>query len=414
MAAAHLLTLADAFAECPGNLNLEGFGLTSIVPTGWAKPDAFVGLQVSSTGDELAPALGSRAYFAQSCEAGVYDHTKYLALNLLGKRMRYTTDMSDLGCGCNAAFYLTSMHQNNQPSECSDYYCDANNVCGQSCAEIDIQEGNKFSWHSTLHGKVDHNGLGKGIGGGGAGWSGPRDWSTAEYGPGGSCIDTSKPFQVEVAFPADANCQLVGMEVTLSQVARSDCELKLSIDNYAEMPEMSMALAAGMTPIVSYWNSADMLWMDGKGADGQGPCAADRPHDCPKRAKFSNFSVAAIQGDSCKAKLTDQKPADAHAPKTNATTQERTTRTTTTATLVVSEHVAAADTESVGHVAQCFLLGMLAGSVFVGIVAMTRGYMRSKQTPVTQRTLHRSMTDCNSLISLAFVAEQQDRNLQHL
>ena len=30
-----------------------------------------------------------------------------------------------------------------------------------------------FSWHSTLHTRKDHSGLGKGYGGGGAGWSGP-------------------------------------------------------------------------------------------------------------------------------------------------------------------------------------------------------------------------------------------------
>merc|ERR1719150_2502727 len=215
-------------------MNLEGFGLTSIVPTGMGSPDTFAPTHVSSAGDEIAPVLGSRAYFAQSCKAGMYDNNQYLALNLLGKKMRYTTDMSDLGCGCNAAFYLTNMHQNSQPSECSDYYCDANNVCGQSCAEIDIQEGNKFSWHSTLHGEVDHGGLGKGIGGGGAGWSGPRDWSTAEYGPGASCIDTSKPFQVEVGFPADAACQLLAMEQTAG--GHVNQTIQISVDKRRSSP----------------------------------------------------------------------------------------------------------------------------------------------------------------------------------
>jgi len=302
--------LAETFAQCPGNLKVEGFGMTSMVPTGWATPDEFIGLHVSSGGDEVAPALGSRAYFAQSCAAGVYDQNQYLAFNLLGKRMRYTTDMSDLGCGCNAAFYLTNMHQNTHASECSDFYCDANNVCGQSCAEIDIQEGNKFSWHTTLHGKVDHAGVGKGVGGGGWNWNGPREWSTSEYGPGASSIDTSKPFQVEVGFPADGDCQLKAMEITLSQDARSDCTLKLAIDSYSGMTEMTEALTAGMTPIVSYWKSADMLWMDGKGADGQGPCATDSPDDCGKRAKFSNFSVGTIPGSACMSRLTNQRPAE--------------------------------------------------------------------------------------------------------
>merc|ERR1719225_2616437 len=147
------------------------------------------------------------------------------------------------------------------------------------------------------------------------------------------------PFQVEVAFPADANCQLQGMEITLSQVARGDCELKLAIHSYWGMPELTRALAAGMTPIVSYWNSADMLWMDGKGSDGQGPCARDSPESCGKRTKFSNFSVAAIPGTACKATLTDQKPAEpdllvTDAPDvslTDASVKESTTTMPTTA-----------------------------------------------------------------------------------
>merc|ERR1719383_503012 len=117
------------------------------------------------------------------------------------------------------------------------------------------------------------------------------------------------------------------MEITLSQVAHSNCELKLAIDNYWGMPSMTKALGAGMTPIVSYWSSADMLWMDGKGADGQGPCATDSPDDCGKMAKFSNFSVGAILRGTCMSRLTDQQPAELGMPKTESTTSTTTTIT---------------------------------------------------------------------------------------
>jgi len=400
--------VADAVAQCPGNLNVEGFGMTSIVPTGWTTPDEFVGLHVSSGHDEVAPELGSRAYFAESCNPGFYDHKEYLAFNLLGKRMRYTTDMSELGCGCNAAFYLTNLHQNKHKSECDDFYCDANNVCGQSCAEIDIQEGNKFSWHSTLHGSQDHGGTGKGIGGGGAGWNGPRDWSTSEYGPGASCIDTSKPFQVEVKFPADASCQLTGMEIKLSQVAVSSCELELHLDSYDEMPEMSAALDAGMTPIVSYWKSEDMLWMDGKGADGQGACETD-DLDCGKRAKFSSFSVDAIPGTSCMATLTDQQPASDQPVESTVTT------TTTTATATKTNFVAPEAGNGNGKIPLEVVgpLGFFAGALSATLAwGAVLGYYRHRQSqPVSespqQRTLQHSQASSQSLVSLASVAEQQ-------
>jgi len=406
--------LAETFAQCPGNLNVNGFGVTSIVPTGWATPDEFVGLRVSSGGDEVAAALGSRAYFALSCQAGAYDHSQYLAFNLLGRRMRYTTDMSDLGCGCNAAFYLTNMHQNTQPSECSDFYCDANNVCGQSCAEIDIQEGNKFSWHSTLHGKVDHGGMGAGIGGGGRDWSGPRDWSTSEYGPGASCIDTSKPFQVEVGFPADVDCQLLAMEVTLSQAAHSDCELKLSISEYSRMSEMTAALAAGMTPIVSYWKSGDMLWMDGKGADGLGACETDSPDQCGERAKFSNFSVAPIPARVCRHVLTEQipeKPAlqPAMPPKIG---------TTATTTTLASGGISGKGNHGPGAASQVAgPLGFLAGALCISLTFILLGYIRSRQSVQMperpeMRTLQRSLSSTNMrtavLVSSGAIMEQRE------
>merc|ERR550532_689242 len=275
-------------AVCPGQFAVQGLGNVSLIPTGWAATDP-VGEMAVRHG-RIAAHMGGRAYFASDCTAGVYNNAQYLALDLRGKTLTYTTDLSGAGCGCNAALYLTSMHQNNQPSDCGDHYCDANDVCGVSCSEIDIQEGNQYSWHSTLHSSQDHGGLGKGIGGGGAQWNGPRDWSVADFGPGGRCIDTKAPFQVSVAFPKNETGSAKSMDVTLMQQGKP-CPLFISIGNYAGMAELDAALAAGMTPIVSYWNSDDMLWMDGKGADGQGPCATDQPDDCAESISFYDFSV---------------------------------------------------------------------------------------------------------------------------
>jgi len=278
---------------CPGMVEIQAHGLSDlpaqIVPTGWGSKYGPVPVQVANY-STITANMGARAYFAMSCAAGHYSNQDYMALNLLGWSLRYTVDLSGAECGCNAALYLTSMRQNKNSSSCSDYYCDANSVCGVACAEIDIQEANMHSWHSTLHGRDDPNGVGGGFGGGGEEWSGPRDWNASQYSPGGSCIDTRRPFDVDAAFPVDAEGSLAGLVVTLSQEGKS-CPLSTRTVGYAGMPELTEALRAGMTPIVSYWSADDMLWMDGAGKDKLGACKKDRPSRCAESVRFSNFSV---------------------------------------------------------------------------------------------------------------------------
>ena len=87
------------------------------------------------------------------------------------------------------------MNQNTQPGTCdSDYYCDANNVCGVRCAEIDIMEANKHALHTTAHTPNDGSGSGTGLGGG------MSAFSKADYGPGGAKVDTSQPLTVHTYF----------------------------------------------------------------------------------------------------------------------------------------------------------------------------------------------------------------------
>mmetsp|Transcript_99497 Transcript_99497/g.315823 ORF Transcript_99497/g.315823 Transcript_99497/m.315823 type:complete len:439 (-) Transcript_99497:502-1818(-) len=276
--------------SCPGAFPLKGLGNVSLIPTGWLGAPEETVIPELLKGDVINTTMGSRAYFASACVAGKYDNKQYLGLDFRGKTLTYTTDLSMAGCGCNAALYLTSMHQNERASECGDHYCDANNVCGESCDEIDIQEGNVFSWHSTLHSSWDHVGMGKGYGGGGFEWNGPRDWTSDDYGPLANCIDTTKSFQVSAYFPTDDKGRATGMEITLTQHGK-DCPLWMRIGDYPGMADLDTALAAGMTPIVSYWRSDDMLWMDGKGSDNMGPCFEDRPSKCAESVSFYDFAV---------------------------------------------------------------------------------------------------------------------------
>jgi len=285
---------------CPGVIDLPGYGRVSLVNARWNVPGEAapeIGVKVLN-GGFVEPHMGGRTYFAEACTPGIYDHSQYVAMNLLGKTMRYTTDLSSAGCGCNAALYLTSLRQNDRRSECGDYYCDASSVCGVACAEIDLQEANLHSWHTTLHAYDDRGGQGVGIGGGGLKWNGFREWTSADYGLGGRCIDTSAPFNVAISFPVDEAGVLTAVEVTLSQSGRP-CNLSAKISEYNfngrnGMKELSAALDAGMAPIISYWSSDEMLWLDGKGADHKGVCALDSPGQCPDSVKFYDFSIARI------------------------------------------------------------------------------------------------------------------------
>jgi hypothetical protein len=57
------------------------------------------------------------------------------------------------------------------------------------------------------------------------------------------------------------------------------------------MVEISSALAEGMTPVVSYWSSRGMAWLDGKRGQGDGVCKAEHPSQCAAKVQVSNFAV---------------------------------------------------------------------------------------------------------------------------
>lgn len=293
-------TVGPKGERCPGSVRMAGYGKVELVPTGWLTPHGGADLVVA--GGRVSPQMGARGYFADTCTPGAYDHRQYVAPKLLGHRIRYTANLSGAGCGCNAAFYLTSMRQNARPTECFDHYCDASQVCGEACAEIDIQEANQYAWHSTLHTATDTDGVSGGYGGGGDSWSGPRDWTAHDYGPGGKCIDTGKPFQVEAAFPVDADGSLLGMQVTLSQKGQP-CSLSRVLGEYDGLAELSKALDTGMTPVLSYWSDDDMLWMDGKGSDGKGACEKDSASSCADYVHFYDFALEDLDDASGSAQV---------------------------------------------------------------------------------------------------------------
>jgi len=260
--------------------------------------------------------------------------------------------------------------------------------------------------------------LGKGYGGGGAGWSGPRQWSFEEYGPGAGCIDTMRPFQVRATFPADEDCKLTGIRVTLSQVGHA-CQLHLDLETYHGMAELSEALNAGMTPVVSYWISDDMLWMDGIGSDGKGPCNADNATLCGASASFSDFAIEDIDGSLCKASLTSQKPAKRridllHASST-APVQAQTASTTAGDILIEDQSQGQTGVSTVALALISFLVGATATIVVLAVIsfAWNRKTKRVKTAAPAQNAavtprIARPASSSHLLTVIEEVQEQQE------
>lgn len=288
---------AAAAVRCPGSLDVGRSGpRASLVNAAWNTPGATSGdVEVLHDGT-LSAGLQGRTYFADECfeEDSLYNRSHYRAMRLLGRSVRYTVDLAGVGCGCNAAVYLTAMRQNREATQCMDHYCDANAVCGESCAEIDLQEANAHAFRTTLHTSEDRGGVGVGLG------PDLSHWTSEDYGPGGRCVDTSRPFSVQVAFPATEHGSLRAVEVTLSQDG-SACPLRANVTSYRfggedGMRKLSRALEDGMTLVVSYWSSRDMAWLDGNSSESPGLCEEEKPGECSGRVSFGNFSVQDVHG----------------------------------------------------------------------------------------------------------------------
>ena len=86
----------------------------------------------------------------------------YRHFNLLDRALSFTIDVSNVGCGCNAAVYLVQM---TEPDGDGPGYCDIQGYDSEfdivrPCLEIDLLEGNAKAVQATLH-----TGSGKGADG---------------------------------------------------------------------------------------------------------------------------------------------------------------------------------------------------------------------------------------------------------
>lgn len=219
---------------------------------------------------------GTRRSFGDGKNYSCVDYREG-AYHLAGRTLSFQVDLSGSGCGCNIAVYLTSMPQNADATVCRDHYCDANNICGVRCAEIDLMEANSVAFVSTAHVGGDPAGEGFGI----AHYVVPeakRLTSADEcpYGPRSDCtIDTTRPFMASYTFSGPTHP--FGYSVRLEQSGR--VATIASPVRYASRPRngppmevdaanarMRAHLDAGMTLVLSHWAgaaAAEMAWLDG-------------------------------------------------------------------------------------------------------------------------------------------------------
>lgn len=203
-----------------------------------------------------------------------YSPNMFQEYRLAGKTVTFTADLSNVGCSCDAAFYFVSMPgygSNGQPTpgQWGAYYCDANDVNGVWCWEMDVMEANKYALAVTPHkcsqkpggyiSSCDKAGCG----------TNPYYSNKEAFGPSSSYkIDTTQAFTVSVNFGSS-------IEVTLKQGSNSfqfqDCS-----NNGGYVSDMNEAFDYGMVLVMSYFGGSynDFSWLDGM-TGCQGNCPQD-------------------------------------------------------------------------------------------------------------------------------------------
>jgi hypothetical protein len=237
-------------------------------------------------GNSITLSGGGRVYIGDSSSGSLNINSFYM-MPLLGKRFTFDVDLSDVGCNCNGALYVVSMPAYNsaqqpQPGKDGSYYCDANQVGGTYCPEMDIFEANKYAMASTAHtcqyhaphyySSCDRGGCGQNV----------LNVDAGGYGPG-KRIDTNKPFTLAVSFITGGNGRLATVTNEFTQEGQS---LKFNACNPDYLQWMGMSLP-GIVMTMSLWGTGNggMSWLDGK-SGCQGGCNLQA-----SKVTFSNFRL---------------------------------------------------------------------------------------------------------------------------
>jgi len=248
---------------------------------------------ITLSGNAITLKHNIRAYLAAPNCASSFQSNIFLPLYLLDRTLSFTADLGQVGCGCNAALYLVSMPAHNHsgvpdPTKCGDYYCDANNVCGLFCPEMDVFEANNRALQITPHRcSAPQNHYYSSCDGGGCGQN-VVHINRQAYGFGSEfTINTQNPFEVSMSFQTSGG-NLNRINTVLSQngktfhVVHDDSKCA---GGY--LAAMTTALRDGMVVAMSYWGDAGstMSWLDIP------PCDVNQDCDTNTVVTFSNIQM---------------------------------------------------------------------------------------------------------------------------
>jgi len=230
-----------------------------------------------------------------------WDPNDFLLFRLLGRTLSFTVDLSNVGCACNVAIYFVKGPARNSKGEpsvgtCSwsPYYCDANQVCGQWCPELDIMEANNRVFSSTPH-KCDHptpSGHYQSCDRTGCGRTTIKAGPLA-YGPGQHySINSLLPFEVLTTFHGSGEnapgfATFTGMTTKLRQGSR---EIALDFSACGDyFSYLADAMAEGMAMRITYWggDASAMSWLDQLPCGANSQCTASNSGE----ATISNIKV---------------------------------------------------------------------------------------------------------------------------
>lgn len=241
---------------------------------------------VQVNGSSITLRGGGRVYLGDS-PSSTLSPNGYYNMPLLGKRLTFDVNMNQVGCSCNGALYFVTMPGYNSaqqpaPGQDKDYYCDANDVGGTYCPEMDVMEANKFAMASTAHtcqyqpphyySTCDRGGCGMNV----------LNADASGYGPG-KRIDTNRRFTFSVAFITGGNGRLSTVYNYFGQGGQT---LKFEACNADYLQWMGMSLP-GIVMTMSLWGTGPggMSWLDGK-SGCQGGCNLPA-----SQVTFSNFQL---------------------------------------------------------------------------------------------------------------------------